>query len=279
MGRYIDAAKTLYHRLRKARRIKPASVPEKKEILRALRTQGYFVIPGYYDRAKCDELLAEMKRVFVEYESTLWNDALKSDTRVYAIDRVSPLMRQFHTDPLLTEISQLYIPHQECFFTLANRVRVVPGNLGSGGGWHRDTPWERQFKGLLYLADVGEGGGAFEYLPASHHVGRLVRTITSCGIKFGQNRLTEEEVARIAKHFGVEPVRFTAPAGTLILVDTSGIHRGRPIEQGERYAITNYYFAPEVIAAHKAAGKFTGYFVDRDPLLQAPSVAEMTQMG
>ena len=30
--------------------------------------------------------------------------------------------------------------------------------------------------------------------------------------------------------------------GTLILVDTSLIHRGKPIEDGTRYAITNYWY-------------------------------------
>ena len=31
-------------------------------------------------------------------------------------------------------------------------------------------------------------------------------------------------------------------AGTLILVDTSMIHRGKPLNHGSRYAITNYYY-------------------------------------
>ena len=31
-------------------------------------------------------------------------------------------------------------------------------------------------------------------------------------------------------------------AGTLILVDTSLIHRGKPLVNGCRYALTNYYY-------------------------------------
>ena len=34
----------------------------------------------------------------------------------------------------------------------------------------------------------------------------------------------------------------TGKAGTLIIVDTSLIHRGRPLKNGKRYALTNYYY-------------------------------------
>ena len=34
----------------------------------------------------------------------------------------------------------------------------------------------------------------------------------------------------------------TGKAGTLILFDASLIHRGRPLEEGCRYALTNYYY-------------------------------------
>ena len=40
---------------------------------------------------------------------------------------------------------------------------------------------------------------------------------------------------------------FTAKAGTLILFDSSTIHRGAPITAGTRYALTNYYYPPSHI--------------------------------
>ena len=38
-----------------------------------------------------------------------------------------------------------------------------------------------------------------------------------------------------------------AKAGTLILVDTSSIHRGMPIIAGVRYALTNYFYPKRLI--------------------------------
>ena len=34
---------------------------------------------------------------------------------------------------------------------------------------------------------------------------------------------------------------FCKKRGTAIIFDGTGIHRGKPINQGKRYAITNYY--------------------------------------
>lgn len=60
---------------------------------------------------------------------------------------------------------------------------------------------------------------------------------------------------------------FIAPAGTLLLVNTSAIHRGQPLEHGTRYALTNYFvqrrragaamdahFAPVLRGSEAAAG-------------------------
>ena len=40
-------------------------------------------------------------------------------------------------------------------------------------------------------------------------------------------------------------ITLTGKAGTLILFDGSLIHRGKPVLEGKRYALTNYYF-PEL---------------------------------
>jgi hypothetical protein len=269
VNRFVDAAKTVYHRVRRERQLGPparlaALAAREQEVLAALRQQGYFVVPGFFTADEARELVDEVERVMREYAPLLWNDELQSDTRAFAAERVSPLVRGFHEHPFLAQVARLYMgPDQECFFTLANRVRPVPGNLGSGGGWHRDTAHERQFKAIAYLSDVGPRSGAFEYLPGSHHVRFFVKTITGCGIRHGQSRFEEDEVAEVVARTGVAPVRMTAPAGTLILVDSSGIHRGSPIEEGVRYALTNYCFDRGTIADLRARGKFTNYFVDR----------------
>ena len=56
---------------------------------------------------------------------------------------------------------------------------------------------------------------------------------------YPHTRFSNEEI-ELLKKFKIKTLN--ASAGTLILVDTSLIHRGCPILKGVRYALTNYYF-------------------------------------
>jgi ectoine hydroxylase-related dioxygenase (phytanoyl-CoA dioxygenase family) len=269
MKRVLAAAKTIYNRYRNG--LAPAPFHDRPEVERKaiseIRQNGFAVIERYYDDDKTASIRADLERVIREYSEKLWRDELDSDVRVFAAESVSPPIAAFHHDELIGSLARLYMnEEQTCFFTMANRVMPVSGNLGSGGGWHRDTPHERQFKSILYLSDVSGDNGPFEYVPGSHHLGFLVRTILRSGIQYGQNRFSDAEIARILDRSRASTKRFTAPAGTLLLIDSSGIHRGSPIVSGLRYALTNYFFRPSDVEQLRARGKFVNYFVNRTVL-------------
>ena len=123
-----------------------------------------------------------------------------------------------------------------------NEVQSKAENKGSGGGWHRDTVYGRQFKAILYLVDVDEGTGPFQYLPGSHKFSSVWKSIWNFDFDVYQNRLTHDQVQAICEKLGYRFQTFTGQAGGLILADTTGIHRGMPIQHGRRLALTNYYF-------------------------------------
>ena len=213
--------------------------------------------------------------VLVEFDKNIWRDEVQSDNRAYASENVSPLIREYFEDPFFARLARSYLgDDQENFFTLANKVIPKPGCKGSGGGWHRDTANERQFKSILYVCDVEETTGPFQYVPTSHHVSSIVGTILNSGVRFGQYQFKEEEIERILKDCNLKSRRFTAKAGTVVMADTSGLHRGSPISAGARYAITNYFFSRDKIAEHRANKKFTGYFLE--PSMRQPSTAATT---
>ena len=65
-----------------------------------------------------------------------------------------------------------------------------------------------------------------------------------------QCRFNQKTVEKIIKD---EPERLktlTGKAGTVVLVDTSTIHRGTPLKNGVRYALTNYFFENSQINSH-----------------------------
>ena len=58
---------------------------------------------------------------------------------------------------------------------------------------------------------------------------------------YPNTRFTDQELNILNKE---KKITLTGKAGTLILFDGSLIHRGKPILEGKRYALTNYYFHP-----------------------------------
>ncbi len=111
--------------------------------------------------------------------------------------------------------------------------------------WHRDFDDSHLLKAFLYLRDVDERSGPFEYVPGSHPGGRYAGVHPWQPMGFG--RISEPE---LAKHVSPEEVRtFTAPKGTIILCNTSGLHRGGFAESAPRVLAAATYCSPASLAS------------------------------
>jgi hypothetical protein len=88
--------------------------------------------------------------------------------------------------------------------------------------WHLDFDDKHLLKAFLYLVDVDADTGPFEYVPGSQPGGR--HSDAWRWTPYGTERVSEEELARRLPDAEVKT--FTAPRGTLILCNTSGLHRG-----------------------------------------------------
>lgn len=218
-------------------------------IMENVHKNGFHVISEYFDADTCTRLKKEIDGVFASHEKSLWKDEHGSDTRAFGVDRVSSIIKDtYYNDPLIVSAREHYYQLKDEHIigvTLANKVVAVENNLGSGGGWHRDTVNKRQFKAIMYLNDVGEENGAFQYVSGTQFKKSVVNGIVKNGLRHNHNRFSEEEISALLKNEELEVCTLTGKAGSLILVDTSGIHRGSPIQQGERYALTNYYWLDE----------------------------------
>ena len=209
-----------------------------------VRRSGYGIIEGYWSSDRCREAV---DAIDCELENTItkchrWDDADRADQRLWYSERMGGLAEEFHSDPFIESFRRAHSGVVKADkLLLAARLNAVFGNKGSGGGWHRDSPHRSQFKAILYLSDVKEENGPFEYLEGSHLVSDSLRMLAKKIVKPNQYRFTEEEIQLIVSS-KKPPFTFTASAGTLLLVDTKGIHRGRPISAGTRYAYTQYCF-------------------------------------
>jgi hypothetical protein len=87
--------------------------------------------------------------------------------------------------------------------------------------WHRDFNDRHLLKAFVYLVDVDEETGPFEYVPRSAPGGELERLWPWRPL--GDNYPPEDE---FAQQMNGRSVTFTASKGTIILCNTSGFHRG-----------------------------------------------------
>lgn len=145
--------------------------------------------------------------------------------------------------PRLVEFAERHYIHatgrqSRASVVMINHIQAARTPAGSGGGWHRDSLHD-QYKAFAYLTDVqSESQGAFCFLPGSNGVlvrmgSALHRAVT------GGNRYTDGAIERLLAA-GVRRQSVLLPAGVPFFLNTSAIHRGLPIREGERIAATVY---------------------------------------
>jgi hypothetical protein len=223
--------------------------PELGRAFRELQQCGFSIIENFYDTDMCIKIREQIDLLMQIHPNFVWRDKVESDERLFGAEVSSDAIRQFSENKHLTAIATAYCGKpMSCVFTLANRVRPQTGNLGSGGGWHRDS-FGRQFKALLYLVDVDKHTGPFQLIAGSERLEQLCRDLRVGGIGYKQNRLSEENVRRIIDANPERLQTIVASAGTLLLVNTAAIHRGTPIMKGVRYALTNYYYESHLLSS------------------------------
>ena len=218
-----------------------------------LINSGISVIENYYTPEECKIITDSIDNSLIKYPGFVWRDQENSDHRLFGSENTNQLIKKFHTDKKILEIGRYFTGIDIAdYTTLAAKLEFNKNNLGSGGGWHRDTAIEsKQFKAIVYLQDVDRFMGPFQYITGTHRQSSLLTNIINTGLGYAHNRITEDEVNKILNIKSYSLKNYTAKAGTVILANTFGIHRGMPILKGNRYALTNYYYSKSTIESEK----------------------------
>jgi hypothetical protein len=132
---------------------------------------------------------------------------------------------------------------------IRNRPLVDTGGELRKGRWHLDS-FRKQLKIFVFMQDVSENDGPFELIPRTQNISTKVKhmipghyfslkDILKRGGTRGYQHIDEEFIERVEANY--PPKLFTVPAGTILVADTSAIHRAHPVNGGERYAFTSYH--------------------------------------
>lgn len=219
---------------------------ENKQILRALEAEGVCVRPNFISTEKAIQLCAIVKELHIKNQNSLQVLDGGGDQRFYGIDRYSPDLRFFLDNKFFDELCFAVQGYRsKSKETMSNILRFKPDNVGSGGGWHRDSPFTNQFKAFLFLTDVSADNGPLTII-RNTHTRRSIRKVSEVlGVSREQYRFSDEEVKRAVEILNLKIEPITCSAGTLVLANTRILHRGSSLKAGERVALTNYYYRGE----------------------------------
>lgn len=196
-----------------------------------LKRDTAIVYPAVIPANVAADLVTRIDRIAdTEKHPRVWRDAVGSDTRIFGFEQDMPdAMSYFDVMRYIKAVDDYVGLKTHAWFLMANRVLPKPGNKGSGGGLHRDSPFSHQVKCLWYLSDVTTETGPFQYVPGTHFNAYKTRK----SYPLGQTRFDTIEDELVEVH---------AKAGSLLVCDTKCIHGGKPIQSGARYVVTLYTF-------------------------------------
>ena len=146
----------------------------------------------------------------------------------------SPEVQEFVTDPAMALIAQRYLGQpvlmDEVAFWWTTSKKAEDANLNAQQ-FHQDRDRLSFLKFFIYLTDVTPETGPHVYIRGSHR--KIPFALRADG------RKTDEAVKRAGLWDEVQEI--CGPAGTLMAVDTIGLHKGKTPLTGDRLALENEF--------------------------------------
>ncbi|MFN8224339.1 MAG: hypothetical protein U0R50_13955 [Gaiellales bacterium] len=235
-----------------------------RKVLDELRTEGFCVVKFtdlFTDTAVWDRLAAEGDRFVAETEAGLAREAagengnLRRSTKSFLVRRnawgaeLEPddVWLQTALDPRVLDIANTYLGlwSKLEYVDLWHTPATDAPERVSSQRWHRDFNDRLLLKAFIYLNDVEEDAGPFEYVPRSFPGGEFDDFAPWWPGYHGYPSDEAFEKRMATAH--VET--FTAPRGTLILCNTAGFHRGGYATGNARTLATWTYCSPAALRA------------------------------
>ena len=219
--------------------IKPTNIITDK----LLSKYGICILKNFYNNEQIDILNNEYNIVFENSKDKieiLDKEGCSNDERIFHAEKYSIKIKEIFSDNVFLNNCAVRFNKNLNKKTLINKIVYEKNKIkNSGAGWHRDNH-DCQFKALMYLTDVTDQNGNFQFLTNSskNHIGYPKPRTTNYNTRYADETINH----LIQTNDNINLFNITGKKGTVILANTTYIHRGNIIEQGERKAITQYYF-------------------------------------
>lgn len=227
-----------------------------------LRRQGICVLEGHVPPAEVAAIRAEVEPGLRALHAGAAAEPGRSTSypafgtyELTHVEREFPACRRFVEDRRILDVVERYSVGAAVSQGAVASLRADPHRNDEVDGWHTDT-WLFRFKAMLYLTDVGPENAPLRYLAGSH-TGEHWRWSKFCSSYAQQAApdgavwpytLRSKAAAAQARKADFTPMVCSAPAGTVLLFDTRGIHRGTTLEAGERLILNHSFWDRDDLA-------------------------------
>ena len=218
-----------------------------------INKNGYVIIKNFLSIENCQKIKKIIDNFIQLKPEMTWRDKIGSDIRIHGAENISEEMRELVDEKInfAQKIGEQYTNHEiGLYMMMANRTTFIDSNLGSGQGWHKDSH-SKQFKSILYLSDVDENNGPLQIIKKSNSNLFMLNLFLKLKNKFPSTRFLDDEIFNTLKIKEDQIIELKDLAGTLILLDTSYIHRGKPLKKNMRCALTNYFYPKKIFSDHE----------------------------
>ena len=225
-----------------------------KDIYSQLVEDGVVFIPNYISTTECEKWTQESESALqallngkqgCQYVSHRYPEY--GVYRLLNFDTVVPLTSKFYEDEMIETIAKSYVGENIQSYQRMIEIRIGDNKESSADKCHFDD-WKHRFKAFLYLSEVDEDNAPFRYLLGSHNSNlwrgeRFWKEYDYFlnGRKGSYGHYTDSQKEKLISKYGFEEKVFTGQAGSLILVDTKGLHSGTPLKNGRRLVLANYF--------------------------------------
>jgi len=223
------------------------------EIVATIKRDGLMIIPNFMP-TETARTLAELSYKKIEEQRQAGTDAIpqywgSEDYGVFRLrdcDEVHPEIKAFFDNESIMRIARAVTTDNIKSHQRMLEVRDRVGHVSNSDVYHFDRPhWKYKFKSHLLLNDVGPDQAPLRYLVGSFRNAPWRRRQELEDRKFGSvgpnGHFFIHEIEHLIKEHDLEEVVCTGTAGTLVLFDARGLHRGTTLCTERRALLGNYF--------------------------------------
>jgi ectoine hydroxylase-related dioxygenase (phytanoyl-CoA dioxygenase family) len=237
-----------------------------KNIVSNIKENGYHVFQNRISRKVAEHLYDFGINTPAVIKPLEWNDKPR---KIEKIDLKNPItvrydfieqslindhfIQEILTDLSILSVAQQYLgclPRADGTSMWWNTDFSKEPNAEAATMWHFDMDRVKWLKFFFYLTDVTTETGPHCFIKGSH----LTNGIPEDLLRRGYARITDEEAER---YYAREKfIEFIAERGTVIAEDTRGLHKGKPVLNGNRL-LFQIQFSDHLFGGSLPDAKFT----------------------